>query len=105
MLVYFEFENCDKLTHFRFNFDACQMRSFFEFVHLTHQISLCLSDITFTMTHYSLKMQEMLNTYNTDAKTDWQMDPTAERRYFHLLLANGIIKYYFKCYHIKDGWS
>ena len=30
-------ENCDKLMHMRFNFDACPMHSPFGFVHLTHQ--------------------------------------------------------------------
>ena len=31
------FENCDKVMHLRFNFDACPMHSPFGFVHLTHQ--------------------------------------------------------------------
>ena len=30
-------ENCDKIIHLRFNFDACPMHSPFGFVHLTHQ--------------------------------------------------------------------
>ena len=30
-------ENCDKIMHLRFNFDACPMHSPFGFVHLTHQ--------------------------------------------------------------------
>ena len=30
-------ENCDKLMHLRFNFDACPMHSPFGFVHLMHQ--------------------------------------------------------------------
>ena len=30
-------ENCDKITHFRFNFDACPMHSPFGSVHFTHQ--------------------------------------------------------------------
>ena len=30
-------ENCDKIMHLHFNFDACPMLSPFEFVHLTHQ--------------------------------------------------------------------
>ena len=30
-------ENCDKIMHLRFNFDACPMHSPFGFMHLTHQ--------------------------------------------------------------------
>ena len=30
-------ENCDKIMHLRFSFDACTMLSFFRFMHLTHQ--------------------------------------------------------------------
>ena len=30
-------ENCDKIMHLRFNFDACPMHSPFGFLHLTHQ--------------------------------------------------------------------
>ena len=30
-------EDCDKIMHWRFNFDVCPMHSPFEFVHLTHQ--------------------------------------------------------------------
>ena len=30
-------KNCDKIMHFRFNFDACLMHSPFVVVHLTHQ--------------------------------------------------------------------
>ena len=36
-------ENCDKIMHFYFNFDACPMHSVFGFVHLTHQnLSMCV---------------------------------------------------------------
>ena len=31
-------ENCDKIMHLHFNFDACPMHSPFGFVHMTHQI-------------------------------------------------------------------
>ena len=30
-------ENCNKMMHFGFNFDACPMQSPYRFVHLTHQ--------------------------------------------------------------------
>ena len=34
---YFVLENCDKIMHLRFNFDACPVHSPFGFVHLAHQ--------------------------------------------------------------------
>ena len=37
MHIYFVLENCDKIMHFRSNFDACPMHSLFGFMHLTHQ--------------------------------------------------------------------
>ena len=35
--VYFVLENCDKIMHFCFNFDACPMHLTFGFMHLTYQ--------------------------------------------------------------------
>ena len=35
--IYFMLQNCDKIMHLRFNFDAFLMHSSFGFVHLTHQ--------------------------------------------------------------------
>ena len=41
-------ENCDKIMHLRFNFDACPMHSPFGFVHLSKSQRTCIILSQFT---------------------------------------------------------
>ena len=61
-------ENCDKIMHLHFNFDACSMHSPFRFVHLTHQN---LSARALFYDNSLAKVNTQLLIYNYSSSTFW----------------------------------
>ena len=73
--IYFVLENCDKIMHLRFNFDACPVHLPFGFVHLMHQ------NLSAQFCHNSLaKVNTQLSIYtsvNNEVKINVNMDMKA----------------------------